>query len=183
MARSGSRRTNSRCLSTMSDFVAITMPAPCERPDSSTLASFRRSSTRPERPPPETVRAIWSRSASFTAPTSSMASTKNRNPSWVGARPAEVWGAAISPSSSRSAMTLRTEAGESCMSSILEMARDPTGSPVSRYRSTSRRKISWLRAESASRNSEDCNEWRSMLTPAERSKRSIPGFARPILTK
>ncbi len=39
-------------------------------------------------------------------------------------------------------MTLRTEAGESAVGSRREMLREPTGSPVSRYWSTMRLKIS-----------------------------------------
>ena len=66
------------------------------------------------------------------SPISSIASTKKRRPCSVGNRPAEVCGAKINPACSRSAMTLRTEAGDSAIGSSLEMLREPTGSPVAR---------------------------------------------------
>ena len=47
-------------------------------------------------------------------------------------RPALVCGEKISPASSRSIMTLRTEAGDSADGRMREMVREPTGSPVSR---------------------------------------------------
>ena len=97
----------------------MTTPAPWLRPDSSWLASVRSASILPFRGAALDLpwRSGCGRSSS-TAPTSSMESTKKRRPSCVGARPAEVCGAAISPSSSRSAMTLRTEAGDSEVSSM-----------------------------------------------------------------
>ncbi|CFO09009.1 Uncharacterised protein [Bordetella pertussis] len=45
----------------------------------------------------------------------------------MGTLPAEVWGLWISPSSSRSAMTLRIVAGD--RSNTLESVREPTGCP------------------------------------------------------
>ena len=79
-------------------------------------------------------------------PNSSNASTKKRRPCWVGSRPALAWGARIKPSSSRSCITLRTEAGDREIGSMRDKCREPTGSPVVRYDSTMRRKISRERA-------------------------------------
>jgi len=56
-------------------------------------------------------------------------STKKRYPLSVGTRPAEVWGEATNPSCSRSAMTLRTVAEESCSPDSRDSAREPTGWP------------------------------------------------------
>ena len=57
-------------------------------------------------------------------------STKTRYPASVGTRPAEVWGAWISPSSSRMAMSLRTVAAETPRWWRSTRALDPTGSEV-----------------------------------------------------
>ena len=130
MAWLASSRTNSMWRSTMSAFCAITTPAPWLRPLSRLEASVKRSSSVPVWP--SICRAIWLRSPSSTLPTSSMASTKNLRPCCVGCRPAEVCGAAISPKSSRSAMTLRTEAGLRPTASMRLRSREPTGAPVSR---------------------------------------------------
>src|ERR1700727_2518321 len=54
----------------------------------------------------------------------------------VGMRPAEVCGCERYPSSARSAITLRTDAGLSASSRNLEIVREPTGSPVSMYART-----------------------------------------------
>ena len=70
-------------------------------------------------------------------------------------------------------MTLRTEAGDNCMSSIFEMAREPMGSPVSRYRSTSRRKMSWLRVERASKNADEFIVFLSIFTILERGQKKL----------
>ena len=59
----------------------------------------------------------------------SMVSTNNRYPRGVGILPADVWGLWMSPSSSRSAMTLRIVAGDN--SNIFESVREPTGWPSS----------------------------------------------------
>ena len=50
----------------------------------------------------------------------------------VGMRPALVCGEKISPASSRSIITLRTEAGDRFCGRMREMVREPTGSPVAR---------------------------------------------------
>ena len=55
---------------------------------------------------------------------------------------------------SRSAMTLRTEAGDSVIGMRREILREPTGSPVARYDSTICRKISRERSSSCARPSE-----------------------------
>ena len=47
-------------------------------------------------------------------------------------RPALVWGEKMRPDSSRSIITLRTDAEDSVLGRTLAMVRDPTGSPVSR---------------------------------------------------
>src|ERR1700734_3615677 len=52
----------------------------------------------------------------------------------------------MSPSSSRSCITLRTEAGDSDIGSMRDKCREPTGSPEERYESTMLRKISRDRA-------------------------------------
>jgi hypothetical protein len=61
-----------------------------------------------------------------------MPSTKSRRPLSVGIRPAEVCGAASRPSSSRSCITLRIDAGDRLSADNLEIVRDPTGAPLSR---------------------------------------------------
>ena len=48
------------------------------------------------------------------SPTSSRPSTNSRRPAWVGIRPALMCGAPSRPSSARSCMVLRIEAGDSC---------------------------------------------------------------------
>src|SRR5258708_17100945 len=52
----------------------------------------------------------------------------------------------MSPSSSRSCITLRTEAGDKDIGSMRDRCREPTGSPEERYESTMLRKISRERA-------------------------------------
>ncbi len=52
-------------------------------------------------------------------------------------RPAEVWGLAMRPSSSRSDITLRMVAGERSSPEARERVREPTGWPSAMYRSTS----------------------------------------------
>ena len=52
----------------------------------------------------------------------------------------------MSPSSSRSCITLRTEAGDSDIGSMRDRCREPTGSPEERYELTMLRKISRERA-------------------------------------
>lgn len=66
----------------------------------------------------------------------SKVSTNSRYPRAVGIRPALVCGLAISPSSSRSAMTLRIVAGLSSNPDAFDNVRDPTGEPSAMYRST-----------------------------------------------
>src|SRR5690606_790498 len=67
--------------------------------------------------------------------TANSLSTNMRYPRGVGTRPAEVWGLCISPSSSRSAMTLRMVAGD--RSNIFDSVREPTGCPSAMYFSIS----------------------------------------------
>src|SRR6185312_17155459 len=57
-------------------------------------------------------------------------------------RPAEVWGCERNPSSVRSAMTFRIDAGLSASSRNFEIVREPTGSPLSMYARTMAIRIS-----------------------------------------
>ncbi len=127
-ARVGSSITNSTCLSRVLVLLASTTPAPRDRPDSRLDASASTPSR--ERPAAAlTWASMAARSSPVGSPTSIMASTKKRRPFSVGMRPAEVCGAKIRPASSRSDMTLRTEAGESVIGMMREMLREPSGSP------------------------------------------------------
>ena len=56
-------------------------------------------------------------------------STKKRYPFGVGTRPADVWGLARKPISSRSAITLRIVAGDRSSPECRDSAREPTGWP------------------------------------------------------
>ena len=126
---SAPRATNSTCLTPASREGVTTTPAPPANPDKRAVASSSASSKpreRPARRPSISRRSSW-----VTSPSSSRPSTNSLSPAWVGTRPAEVWGAASSPSWVRSCMVLRIEAGDSC-TPPLEMVREPTGSPVSR---------------------------------------------------
>ena len=107
-------------------------PAQWESPDNSVVASPSTSSTRRWRFDAAICASIMARSSVGMAPSSITASTKKRRPCSVGIRPALVWGEKISPASSRSIMTLRTEAGERLCGRMREIVRDPTGSPVAR---------------------------------------------------
>ncbi len=131
-ARLGSSGTNSMCLSRTSVLPAVTTPAPRDRPESRLEASASTPSTVWARAAARTCVSIELRSSSETSPISSSASTKKRRPRSVGSRPALVCGAKISPAASRSAITLRTEAGESVIGMRREMLREPAGSPVAR---------------------------------------------------
>ena len=107
----GSRRTNSICLRRGSRLAVTTTPAPRDRPDSRVEASVRTPSrVRPSRRGP--ARRWWR----------GRPRTDRRTPAWHRRRnagrarsaggPALVCGAWIRPSTSRSCMTLRTEAGD-----------------------------------------------------------------------
>src|ERR1035441_3436613 len=77
--------------------------------------------------------------------------TKKRKAFSVGTRPAEVCGWERYPSSARSAITLRIEAGLRVSWRRFEMVRDPTGSPVSIYARTIEVRISrYLKLSGAS---------------------------------
>ena len=120
------------CFSRALIFGATITPAQCDRPESSVVASPSTSSMRRWRFEAAICASIRARSSVGMAPTSISASTKKRRPCSVGTRPALVWGAKISPASSRSIITLRTEAGDRFCGRMREMVREPTGSPVSR---------------------------------------------------
>ncbi len=107
----------------------MTMPAQAERPDSAAVAADSASSIGP---PSAMPASIARRSSTEGSAACIMPSTKRRNPVSVGMRPAEVCGAASSPSSSRSCITLRIDAGDRLSEAILLMVREPTGRPVPR---------------------------------------------------
>ena len=119
------------CLSLGFTFGVTTTPAQLDRPESRLVASASVSSMRPERADSPSRLSMAAVCVSASGPSSSSASTKKRRPCCVGSRPAEVCGEKISPASSRSAMTLRTDAGDRFTGRMREMVRDPTGSPVS----------------------------------------------------
>ena len=147
-ARPGSSRTNSICFRRGFVFVAVTTPAPRDKPESSAEASPSTESMLPPRIA-LTCASMLRRSFSGRSPISRSASTKKRSPCCVGKRPALVCGEKMSPAASRSAITLRTEAGDSCIGIMRERLREPTGSPVARYDSTIWRKISRERSSSS----------------------------------
>ena len=74
---------------------------------------------------------------------------KKRRPCSVGTRPAEVWRCSRRPSSSRSAITLRTVAGDRPISWRRVTVRDPTASPLCRYSATTACKILRARRDSS----------------------------------
>ena len=89
-----------------------------------------RSTTSSRSTAPSRNSEIAARSAGLSGLTALSRSTKSRYPASVGIRPALVCGAAIRPSSSSTAMSLRTVAAETprwCRSS---RALEPTGSEV-----------------------------------------------------
>ncbi len=129
-ARAGSRRTNSMCFRLTFAFVVRTTPAPRETPDSMVEASARAESNVWPEAAARICASIRACSSWLTSPSSSIASTKKRRPNSVGRRPADVCGAKIRPECSRSAMTLRIEAGDSAIGRMRARFRDPTGSPV-----------------------------------------------------
>ena len=131
-ARSGSSRTNSICLSRTFACAVSTTPAERVKPDKVCEASVSTVSSDLPLPVPATWASIERRSLSVRSPICISASTKKRRPSSVGSRPAEVCGAKIRPSCSRSDITLRTEAGDSVIGSRRARLREPTGSPVAR---------------------------------------------------
>ena len=112
------------------DFEVTTTPAPRETPDSMAEASARAVSRVWPEAAARICASMRARSSEVTSPISIMASTKKRRPVSVGRRPALVCGAKISPAASRSAITLRIEAGESAIGRMRERWREPTGSPV-----------------------------------------------------
>jgi hypothetical protein len=93
MARSGSSRTNSTCLSRGFDLAVSTTPAARLNPESSPDASVKTPSTDLAWPEAATCASIARRSVSLRSPTCISASTKKRSPISVGRRPAEVCGA------------------------------------------------------------------------------------------
>lgn len=122
--------TNSMCLSGASAFGEITSPAQRDGPASVDDASSSISDT--VRPAAAHLPSMLARSSALMSPPiSSRPSTNIRRPASVGSRPAEVCGAYSSPASSRSAITLRMEAGDSTSPSRRDSVREPTGSPVS----------------------------------------------------
>src|SRR5437899_1028806 len=85
------------------------MPAQADSPDNTAVAAASASSIGPSR----SIRvSIAARSSAVGCATCIMPSTNSRRPCSVGTRPAEVCGCLSSPSSSRSCMTLRIEAGD-----------------------------------------------------------------------
>ena len=125
----------------------ITSPAHSVRPASAAPVSSMTSEKL--RPVAAHLPSMLSRSSRVRSPPiSSRASTKIRSPRSVGSRPADTCGANSSPASSRSAMTLRTVAGDNPCPIRRDSVRDPIGSPVSTKLSTICRKTSrerWLR--------------------------------------
>ena len=107
----------------------MTIPAQADRPDSVAVAADSASSIGPPSAMPASIARLSSTEGSAAC---IMPSTNSRNPVSVGIRPAEVWGAASRPSSSRSCITLRMEAGDRLSDAILLIVRDPTGIPVPR---------------------------------------------------
>ena len=81
-------------------------------------------------------RRIWpsivARSSTEGAEVCIMPSTNKRKPMSVGIRPAETCGLASRPSSSRSCMTLRIEAGDRPRAPSFDSVRDPIGEPLAR---------------------------------------------------
>ena len=120
------------CLSRTFDCVVNTTPAEWVRPDKVCEASVSTFSSERPLPVAATCASIERRSFSVRSPICISASTKKRRPSSVGSRPAEVCGAKIRPSCSRSDITLRTEAGDSVIGNSRARLREPTGSPVAR---------------------------------------------------
>ena len=92
-----------------------------DRPDSAAVAAASASSIGP----PRSICASIARAPRPGAGACMMPSTNRRSPLSVGIRPAEVCGRASSPSSSRSCMTLRIEAGERLIDPA--SAFEPTG--------------------------------------------------------
>jgi len=106
-----------------------TIPAHDDSPDSVELVAASASSIGPL----SAIRdSIAARSSGVGSAACIMPSTNSRSPDSVGIRPAEVCGAASRPSSSRSCMTLRIEAGDRFIRDNFEIVRDPTGAPLSR---------------------------------------------------
>ena len=128
-ARPGAKGTNSICFSGRSVFGAMTMLAQRDRPESAEVAST--SACDRLFPAAAHIASMLWRSASPRPPSSKSPLTKRRNPASVGSLPAEVCGANSRPASSRSAMTLRIEAGERSSRPRRARVREPTGSPVS----------------------------------------------------
>ena len=111
---------------------ATTTPAQCDSPERRLVVSARISSLVRWRFELATWASIFACSSAASGLRLSRASTNSRNPAWVGTRPALVWGEKISPLSSRSAMTLRMDAGDREPGRVRAMVREPTGSPVAR---------------------------------------------------
>ncbi len=107
----------------------MTIPAHADRPDSAAVAADNASSIGPPSPIPASIarRSSIEGSAACIIP-----STNSRSPVSVGIRPAEVCGAASRPSSSKSCITLRMDAGDRLSDANLLIVRDPTGRPVPR---------------------------------------------------
>src|SRR5690606_17537257 len=134
---SRTRRSDSRRNSTWRKVVerrgAMTTPAKRDRFDSRVAAVDR---TR-------CGSSGWIRSCSASVSstcsgsTTRSVSTKKRYPRGVGMRPADVCGLVMRPISSRSAITLRTVAGERSSPECRESVREPTGCPSAMYRSIS----------------------------------------------
>jgi hypothetical protein len=114
------------------DLDVTTTPAPRETPESRAEASASAVSMVWPLAAARICASMRARSSEVTSPISIMASTKKRRPVSVGRRPALVWGAKIRPAASRSAITLRIEAGERGIGRRRERWREPTGSPVIR---------------------------------------------------
>ena len=151
-ARSGARLTNSMWRSGASSCRGIsTTEAPRVMVDSA--VETRSSSAPVSEGPSPTISAMRARSSGPTGPISINPSTNSRRPSCVGKRPAETCGLSRSPINSRSCMMLRMVAAETDMPRV--RLREPTGSPVSRYASTTRRNTSRER----SFRSENCWGW------------------------
>ena len=128
------------CFIGASCFGAKTIDAPWVTPDKAVLTRSNISPTLRE------SRSVdWSiivRSVSVSSPTSNSPSTNIRKPSCVGMRPALMCGDPSNPICSKSCMTFLMVAALIFSLKSRVSVRDPTGSPLFKYPSTTRRKTS-----------------------------------------
>src|SRR5262245_59155502 len=100
-------------------------------------------------------------------------STKNRYPFSVGIRPALVWGCSRKPSCSRTAISLRTVAGDTSTPGERATWPEPTGWAVSMYSWTTARRMAALRSSSVVSRVIGTRSYR-VLTPAGQASRLRP---------